>query len=270
MLEEERTLDTLVTITRTDNGVVRGRHVYDPDLGLFRTRDDDVSVRSGGSPVPQQLPGSAHISYARSVRAHSPLGPLRPGRLHGAAGSAAILGGTHEGWNGRRGKHRCRATSERRRWQRARLGDRPSGGARMTPTAARRYSIFWPEWVSRDPAFRGRLDSMRIAAATPLTCTPDSQTRRIRRVRQHRRRAAHARLHERSGYVLLVQPEPRLATRICGRETTWPPALASDARRACTPAACRLLADQWRLAREPTAPRGGAHCASRARTGAMG
>src|SRR5687768_2100541 len=57
-LEEERTLGTDVTVKRTANGVIRGRHLYDPELKLSRTRSDTTSL--AGEAVlqyPDRYPG---------------------------------------------------------------------------------------------------------------------------------------------------------------------------------------------------------------------
>lgn len=44
VLDEERTLDTVVVVDRTAEGTVRGRHVYDGALGLFVVRHDTTAV----------------------------------------------------------------------------------------------------------------------------------------------------------------------------------------------------------------------------------
>jgi hypothetical protein len=69
LLEEERTLDTLVTITRTVEGAIRGRHLYDPELGLFRARDD-TSLLSGVAVLryPRYIPGRSDVQDASAVR----------------------------------------------------------------------------------------------------------------------------------------------------------------------------------------------------------
>jgi hypothetical protein len=44
VLDEERTLDTVVAVDRTAEGTVRGRHVYDSALGLFVVRHDTTAL----------------------------------------------------------------------------------------------------------------------------------------------------------------------------------------------------------------------------------
>jgi hypothetical protein len=79
-VEHERTLDTLVAISREGSGVTRGVHLYDPELRLFRRRSDTT-----------MLAGTAVLEYpdGRSFRTPARFEQTRTWRLHDAAQYAA-------------------------------------------------------------------------------------------------------------------------------------------------------------------------------------
>jgi hypothetical protein len=253
LLEEERTLDTLVTITRTGTGVVRGRHVYDPDLGLFRTRDDTTSL-SGEAVLqyPSNYPGP------RTFRTPARYERVRHWDLYDQVGYTARQAALRSSAERMRGGMVVAASTDVER--RLSAGD---GSARDSVTAEwrrsddpdRRALLFnlLAQWVGRDPAFRARLDSMRIAAgdtaylyaqlADKAYSAGPADTADVRRMLAFMRDPGLS--------FSFNQSRDWLYENLRQGLITWPPAVASDARRTCTPAACRLLADQWRLAREP-------------------
>lgn len=65
-VERERTLDTLATVHRTVEGVIRGRHLYAPEIGLFRVRSD--TARLTGEAVLRYPDGRAFQTPARYER----------------------------------------------------------------------------------------------------------------------------------------------------------------------------------------------------------
>ncbi|MBA3970277.1 MAG: hypothetical protein H0X52_09260 [Gemmatimonadetes bacterium] len=67
-IDDERTLDTLATVERTVDGVLRARHLYDPELRLFRLRHDTTAL-SGTAvlsyPDGRSFPTPAHYERTR-------------------------------------------------------------------------------------------------------------------------------------------------------------------------------------------------------------
>jgi hypothetical protein len=65
-LRTERTLDTLVPVTRTGSVTIHGRMLYDPVLGLARVRDDSLSM--SGSAVLRYPDGRTFSTAAHDER----------------------------------------------------------------------------------------------------------------------------------------------------------------------------------------------------------
>ncbi|MEJ7811924.1 MAG: hypothetical protein WKG32_16045 [Gemmatimonadaceae bacterium] len=250
-VEEERTLDTLVSVERSADGVICGWHLYDPSLGLFRVRSDTTLL--SGEAVLRYPDGRAFRTPARYER-------FRQWDLYDAAAFAARQAGLQ---------------AER---------ERVSGGMVIVPTtdiarrlaagdSAARDSLLdaWrrsddPDerarlfglvsmWGARAPGIRARLDSMRVAAGD----TAFLYAWLARRAYSPSERADVADMRQ----MIAFMEEPGWAFALnVSRDwlyenlrqglLTWPPAVAADTgRRMCTPDACRLLAEQWPVAREP-------------------
>jgi hypothetical protein len=254
-LEDERTLDTLVTLTRTGDGVVRGRHLYDPEIGLFLTRDD-TTVLSGEAVLryPDSYPD------VRSFRTPARYERVRHWDRYDQAGYAARvteLRASADRTSG--GMVRIANTDVERRLAAGDSVARDSVVAewQRSDDPDRRELAFGLviRWPSRDSEFRKRLDSMRVAAGDSaymymllaqqaFAAHEPTDTADLRR-------------------MFKFMADPGLAFSLdAGRDwlyenlqqalTTRPPAITHDTTRwPCTPTACRMLADQWRSAREP-------------------
>jgi hypothetical protein len=95
LLEGERTLDTMVTVTRVAEGFIRGRSLYDPDLGLFRERFDSTEL-SGEAvlryPGQRNFPTAARYERFRRCDLYDSAGYVARGTELNAA-SARASGG---------------------------------------------------------------------------------------------------------------------------------------------------------------------------------
>lgn len=254
-LEEERTLGEYVTATRAADGVIRGRHLYDPELGLFRTRSD-TTLLSGEAVLryPDSYPDE------RTFRTPARYERYRDWDVYDRAGYTARQAA-------------LRATADRdyggmvavpRTDVERRLADGDNTARDSVLTEWRRSddperyeSLFrlLQQWGGRDRAFHARLDSLRIAlgdtvylyrwlgqrAYSPGQPTSVAEVRSMFRFMQD---PGLAFAFNESRDVLYENVRQAL--------TSSPPAVTRDTSRwPCVPAACRLLAEQWRSAREP-------------------
>jgi hypothetical protein len=247
-VERDRTLDTLVVVERCGDGVVRGVHLYDPELGLFLTRND--TTRLVGEAVlryPDDRVFRTPASYERLARwrLHDPestearreeqLAAMRYQRdmlpRHGSEVERRLLGG-----------------DERLRdslivaWHRSREPEERTGLFRMVWSASR-----------GEPGLLARLFDLALEAGDTVFAIRDLQ-----------RVDPRAPLDRRSMELLLPflrDPGRSLAFGL-GRDTFYeyvreallrsPPAITADpAAWPCTPEACRLLAAQYDTPGDP-------------------
>jgi hypothetical protein len=253
--EDERTLDTLVALTRTGDGVIRGRHLYDADLGLFLTRDDTT-----------MLSGEAVLRYpdsypdVRSFRTPARYERVRHWDRYDQAGYAARQANLRAQTERTRGGMVMVASTDVER--RLAVGDSAARDSVLAewqrsddPDQRERAFGRLTRWPSRDSEFRERLDSMRVAAGDSAymytllarQAFPDHEPMDTAGLRR----------------MVRFMADPGLAFSLdAGRDwlyenlqqalTTRPPAITRDTTQwPCTPAACRMLADQWRSSREP-------------------
>lgn len=248
--EPQRTLGADATVSRSVMGIEHGTHLFDPVLGLYRWRHDTAALR--GEAVLQSPDGRSFTTPAIYERS-------RHWVLRDSLGYAEWVNALN---------------AERRR---------TSGGMVRTPTPLQRRvadgdtlvrdSLVreWRQasdpnegeeifrsltgWSGRDTLFSQRLDSLRIGAGDSLFLY-----RRLVRLDYRGRTAVDSVDIAR---LLPFMENPGLAWGLNASSdwpyenlvqtlTTLPPAIAGDSDRvACSPAACRLLASQWRVATEP-------------------
>jgi hypothetical protein len=244
----ERTLDTLVPITRTTNGTVVGRLLYDPTTGLIASREDSTV-----------LEGSATLEYpdGRSFRTPARYEGTRHWVRYDAAGYASRDAAL------RRERHRASAGMVR--VPSTELERRLAAGDSVLRDSIRRawQRSFEPDEVARLARLltswgggQGSLDSLRkaegdtahlyrrLAGLAYSTLRRPADTAEVRLM---------LRFMEDPGLALsLGESRDLLYENLQQGLTTHPPAVTADTSQwSCTPAACRLLAEQWRAAREP-------------------
>lgn len=250
-LEVERTVDTLVAITRSVSGTIRGRYLYDRELGLLRSRDDTTA-----------LAGEAALEYpdGRTFRTSVRYERMREWRLYEpsayAARQAELMAERRRTSTGpvaypmNETERRLSSGDSALRdslvaaWERERDPDRRDELHRLLL-----------RWAGGGQAFRTTLDARRVAAGDSAFA-----------LQQLWRRAYPAQPPIDVGVareMIRVMSDPGISfglglsrdplyENLVQTLTTWPPALDPDRSRwRCTPEACRLLGDQWRSAREP-------------------
>jgi hypothetical protein len=248
--EPERTLGTDAEVTRVVSGVERGMRLFDPVIGLDRWRHDTAVMR-----------GEAVLRYAdgREFRTPASYERTRYWVLRDSNQHAARV---------------AELNAEMRR---------SSGGMVRTPTSVQRRVMegdaavrdsltqAWQRsadpndaedtfrtlnlWSGRDSLFARRLDSMRMATGDSVFL----YRRLANRAYSGRTPADSADVARMIGFM--EHPEIAwsfnmsrdwLYENLVQALTTHPPAVARDDERVgCTPAACRLLGEQWRSAKEP-------------------
>lgn len=251
-LVHERTLDSTVLESRTGAGTLRGVHVLDTDLHLFRWRED--TTRLQGEAVLRYLDGRSFRTPARYER-------RRSWKLYDARAYQAELAE--------------RRAVRARNW----------GGMVITPSNAVERRLAQGDTIARDSLLAEwrRASDPNVAWETFSTLErwysrrgrSDDVLTRVRIAAgdtaflyEHLAKRAYANDgHPDSADVRAMLPfmeDPALVwsfnlsrddlyENLVQGLTTWPRALseASRGRIPCTPAACRILADQWRAAREP-------------------
>jgi hypothetical protein len=163
--ERERTLDTLVSVTRTVSGVIRGAYLYDAATRLLRFRSDTAL-----------LAGEALLRYpdGRMFRTRARLDRYRAWQLHDSAQyvarRTALL---TDQQNQRGGMVRLPASDVERRLSGGDtlLRDSLLLAFQQTHDAEEYLRLYrtlsgWADRTAdfpRDPGFRRRLDSLRVA-----------------------------------------------------------------------------------------------------------
>ena len=252
-VEQERTLDTTVQVSRSGVGTLRGVHLYDPQLRLFRWRADTTRL-SVGYAVLRYPDGRSFRTPARYER-------VRRWRLYDASEYAARLAELRASPGhdfggmvfvpGNELQRRLAAgdvavrDSVVRAWQRTADPDEAAGLFGLLSM-----------WV-RDEQSSARIDSLRIASGD----TAYLYELLARRAYTTGRPLDSADVRA----MLRFMEDPSIAwgfdksrdwlyENLVQALTTWPRAVtASPYGRSpmCTIDACRLLGAQWRTAREP-------------------
>lgn len=214
--EHERTLDTTVLVSRRAAGTIRGVHLYDPALLLARSRDDTTS-----------LSGDATLRYpdGRTFSTPAHFERTRHWTLLDASAYAARMTELRTARD--RAAGGMVLAPDTRSDKRPSASDAKARDSLRTASdsdLARRYTALAEKPMRNEP-----LDTAGLRAMLPFMEDP--------------------------GLAWSVDqsrdwPYENLAQAL----TTRPPAVgtADSPYRsvACTPAACRLLADQWHSARE--------------------
>ena len=242
-----RTLGTIVTLTRTGRGVVRGRSLFDPALGLLRERADTAVWA-----------GEAVLAYpdGRSFRTPAAYDGTRSWRLHDADDWALRRRARIDSLRRRRGGQVMPLTPltalQERMTTSPRVADSVLGAWRATqePDAYRRLGRELARVIGAE-----RVDSLRVADGDSALLVEQL----VRRSYGGRRPlgASDARLLV--GYLadpgrlvaLGVGEDPPYEDVVQGLYTHPPAAITDSAEWACDPAACLVLAGAWTTAREP-------------------
>lgn len=245
LLEFERTLDTVVTVTRAVIGTIRGRSLYDPELGLFRERLDSTVL--AGEAVLRYPDGRAFPTVARHQR-------FRRWDLYDrseyAARQAQLRAAEARAWGG---MVRVPTTDLERRLSRGDTVARDSVLAewQRADDPDRRERLFvLLSWSGP----RHRLDSLRVASGDTAYLYQWLTGRAVSSsepTKPHEMHDMIAFMNDPGLAFAFGQSRDWLYENLRQALVTSPPAIARDTSHgACTPAACRMLADQWRTARE--------------------
>lgn len=252
-LERERTLDTSAQVSRIATGVVRGVHLYDAELGLFRRRDDTTS-----------LSGEAVLHYpdGRAFRTPARYESTRRWDLYDAQRYAARLEQLRDESRRQNGGMVLVAANELQR----RLADGDSRardsliaawrGTADPDEAARLFGLL-TRWSGRDAAFRARLDALRLSAGDTAYFHGMLTSRTYSGVRPFDTSDVRNMLRFMEDPASLWDfnlKRDHLYENLAQALTSWPRAaavMADSGYAACTDAACEMLGEQWRTAREP-------------------
>jgi hypothetical protein len=250
-LEEELTLDTLVSIDRTASGVIRGQYLFDRGLGLFASRVDTTS-----------LIGDAVLRYPDGRSFHTPTRYERTRQwtlFEPAAYAARQAEKRAETQRVMGGMVRAPASETERRLSSgdAVLRDSLIDAWIREVDPDRKLEIYRELvlWAPGRQQVRDSLDARRVAAGDTAFYLELLGRRAYPAQRPIDRETAQE--------MIRVMRDPAIPFSfgvsrdvLYGNLTqtfvTWPPALDADTtRRRCLPDACRLLEEQWRVAREP-------------------
>jgi hypothetical protein len=254
-LEEERTLGTDVTVTRTANGVIRGQYLYDPEQHLFRTRSDTTS-----------LTGEAVLQYpnsylgVRTLRTSARYERYRQWDVYDQAGYTARQTAIRTAaQRDQGGMVMAPNTNVERRLADGDTVVRDSVLAqwRQSDDPEHREGLFrtLQTWATRrDRMFYVRLDSLRIASGD----TAYLQSWLARRAYSPGQPTTVPEMRSMLGFMedpslafAFNQSRDWLYENLRQALTSSPPAVMPERAWPCVPTACRLLADRWRSAREP-------------------
>jgi hypothetical protein len=252
--EEERTLGTDVTVTRAADGVIRGRHLYDPELALFRARSD-TTLLAGEAVLqyPDSYPGG------RTFRTPARYERYRDWDVYDQAGYTARQTALRTAADrGRGGMVMAPSTDLERRLASGDSVARDSVVSewRRSDDPERREAVFrlLQQWAARDRMLRARFDSLRIASGDTAylyswlaqRAYSPGQPTTVPEIRSMLRFMADPALA-----FAFNQSRDWLYENLRQALTSSPPGVMPGPAWPCVPAACRLLADQWRSAREP-------------------
>lgn len=254
-LQEERTLDTLVTVTRTGTATIHGRMLYDPALGLALVRDDTLTL--AGTAVLRYPDGRTFSTPAHDER-------IRHAVLHDSASyrarRAAIRAEQERHFSGgmvavasdpidqrmRKGDTAAR-DSVLRMWRRA-----------TAPNERDQLYGRLSLWNGHDTAFARRVAEMRVADGDTAFLLDRLARAEYRDL--HRGGAIDTtRMRQLIGvmanpgflFAFGIARDPYYEDLAQSLHTYPPAAIRDTARWPCTPAACRMLAEQYPSAAEP-------------------
>ena len=251
--ERERTLDTLVLVSRTVSGFVRGALLYDAGARLLTFRDDTMN-----------LSGEAVLRYpdGRTFRTPTRYERIRRWQLHDSTQYVARRAAIRmEAENSMGGMVFIPGSDLERRLARNDLALRDSlmTVLQRTSNADEMLSVFGmlSMWAGRDTAFRRRIDSVRFARGDTAYLYERLTNR------AYSRYPPTSALDVRAMLPFMEDPGKAwslnasrdwLYENLVQAMTQWPRAAASGrdtAYVACTLEACRLLGDVRLTAREP-------------------
>lgn len=251
--ERERTLDTLVQVSRTVRGVIRGVHLYDPSLRLSRFRDDT-----------SLLAGEAVLRYPdrRTFRTPARYDRYRVWQLNDSAQYAARRAALRtESENQMGGMVYLPASDLERRLSRDTSGVRDSLllALQQTSDDEEMLRLFGTlsRWGGRDADFRRRLDSVRIRLGDTAYLYQRLSDRAYSRhppTDTSDVRAMIPFLEDPGKAWSLNRSRDWLYENLVQAMTLWPRAAASPrdtSKVACTAEACRMLGGLRVSAREP-------------------
>ena len=248
-LVHERTVDTTVLESRTGTGTVRGVHVLDNDLHLFRWREDTT-----------RLQGQAVLQYpgGRSFRTPARYEATRRWTLYDARAFQAYVAERRAASMRQSGgmvivpsnpldqRLAARDTVARdsliREWRRA-----------SDPDSAQRIFSSLRTFSFRDRQSQAALVRMRIDAGDTVFLYGELSNRAfMTQIDSGDARTMLQFMADPSIPWGFNQSRDALYENLVQGLITMPPAAGGRTDRlACTPVVCRLLADQWRTAREP-------------------
>lgn len=252
-LERERTLDTTVQIARSAAGIIRGVHLYDPAVGLYLRRNDTTS-----------LSGEAVLRYpdGRSFRTPARYEGTRRWDLYDPAQYATRMEELRADSRREFGGMVVVPNNELQR----RLADGEVHArdsimaawlATTDPDEAVRLFGLMSRWSGPDAAFRARLDTLRLSAGDTAFVHQLLVSRSYNRMRSLDTTEVRSMLRfmEDPGTLWGFNlKRDLLYENLAQALTSWPHAatvMAGSGYSACSAAACRMLAEQWRTAREP-------------------
>jgi hypothetical protein len=247
-LVHERTLDTTVLESRTGAGTVRGVHMLDAELRLFRWRED--TTRFQGEAVLQYPDGRSFRTPARYERTRRWMLYDAPAYKafvaeRGAASARQWGGMVRVPSNALEQRLAAQDTVARdslvREWRRA-----------SDPDSAQRIFTLLRSWGSRDRQSEAALLRMRIDAGDTVFLYGELSRAYATRIDTADARTMLHFMADPSLPWAFNQSRDVLYENLALGFTTRPLAVIRPSERAsCTPVACRLVADQWRTAREP-------------------
>jgi len=252
-LREERTLDTLVIVTRTGSVTIHGRMIYDPALGLARVRDD--TLRLAGSAVLRYPDGRSFPTAAHDER-------IRHAVLYDSAAyrarRAALRAEAERNYSG--GVVIVATDSLDRRMEKGDTAARDSivrlWRSATTPNEYVRLYERLAQWNRRATAFVQWLNETRLADGDTVFLLDNLGKDEYR---DRRTPLDTARMRQLIGvlsdpgllFAFGLERDP-FYEDLAQALYTYPPAAARDTTEwPCLPAACRMLAEQYPTAAEP-------------------
>lgn len=254
-LRQERTLNSLVTETRTGTTTIRGRMLYDPALALAVIRDDTLTL--AGTAVLRYPDGRTFTTPAHDERIrHAVLydavayrerqAAIRAERERTMSGGVVVVPTDSLDRRMQRGDTVAR-DSVLRMWRRA-----------TSPNERERLYARLSFWGGRDAAFTRRLAEMRVAdgdSAFLLDRLARSEYRDLHRGAP----LDTARMRQLIGvmsdpgllFAFGIARDPFYEDLAQALHLYPPAAMRDTASWPCTPAACRMLAEQYPSATEP-------------------
>ena len=249
-VERERTLDTLVEVSRSATGTLRGAYLYDPALTLYRWRED--TTRLSGSAVLRYPDARAFTTPARYERVR------RWDLFDGSAYAVRLTQRRSAALNAQGGMVRVASSELEKRLASGEVAIRDSlllaWRHTLDPDEAAQLFRSLQLWA-RNTRTSAMLDSVRIAEGDSAYLYQWLADRAYSTERPIDTAAVRA--------MLPFMEDPSIAwgfnvsrdwpyENLVQALTTWPSAAADPRSRtsSCAIEACRMLGAQWRTARE--------------------